>query len=107
MAICENENIPVRFFEKHLDKICWDRLSSNSRIPLSFFRKHNDKVNFKKLAGIALKIYNDSSVSSSLKSYVGVADFESKPSSLGTSESFNKTLKYIRSLGLSEATKRT
>ena len=46
----------IPFFEKHLDKVDWTRLSENSNIPVTFFEKqlkneNKDKVDLYNLSG--------------------------------------------------------
>lgn len=46
--LSSNENISVKFFEKHLDKINWNCIMNNRNIPLSFIEKHikDNKIDF-------------------------------------------------------------
>jgi len=45
-SLCYNENMPIKFFEKHLDKVDWLALCRNTNIPVEFFEKHLDKVHW-------------------------------------------------------------
>ena len=50
-----NPNIPLEFFENHLDKVNWSSLSCNSNIPLWFFEKHLDKIFWKEICANKFK----------------------------------------------------
>lgn len=53
-----------------------------------------------KQAGIGLRLYQDGSGVSFLKTYIGSEDFQSKRSELKSSEAVGKTTKYLSTLGL-------
>src|SRR5579872_5229151 len=38
--LSKNTNIPITFFEKHIDKVNWLNLSRNTNIPYTFFEKN-------------------------------------------------------------------
>ena len=55
----KNNNIPIEFFEKHLDKIHWDEFSNYIKIPPEFLERHINKIHWQSLSlnttGISLE----------------------------------------------------
>jgi len=48
--LCQNTNIPIKFFEKHLDKVRWFSLSINTNMSIEFFEKSLYEVNWESLS---------------------------------------------------------
>ena len=51
-VLCQNNSVPIWFYEKHINKLSWAFICMNTSIPIWFYEKYFDKIDNSDMLGL-------------------------------------------------------